>query len=826
MDRSIERAKLRYQIRRWLAERRYGRQTPSGTFSTPGKVTGYTASERGITLTCQQGVLRLSVITPDMIQVRFQPSGKFPVPFSYAVAKVMWSDAPYTIGETDEAISLSAGEIICQVSRTDARLTFLNAARSVIAADAEPLAWREGEMTLTRTLPVEEACLGLASQPVGIDLRGTRYPIWNTDPVGTARKKLPSYFTIPFYLGVQGSFASGLFWDNPSRGYVDVGAAQRDQLVFASELGEFRYYQIVGRDADAVLARYTELTGRMPMPPLWALGFHLSRWSYTPADKVREIANELRRRNIPCDALYLDIDYMDGYRCFTWNPVDFPAPAVLIGELADQGFKTVAILDPGIKVDPTYSVYQSGLSENIYLKYPNGKPFIGPVWAADSVFPDFTSGKARIWWRAHFEAILKPGIAGVWNDMNEPVIFNRGSKTEMPDAVRHDFEGQGASHVEMHNVYGMLMARASREALEKARPDKRPFNIVRAAHAGAQRYASNWTGDNVSDWDHLKLAISMTVNSGLAGLAFTGPDVGGFFGDCEPELFTRFLQLAALMPFFRVHTSAGTRPQEPWAFGAETEQIAKRIIELRYELLPYLYSVFAECTQNGKPMIRPLLLADPADEALRGIEDAYMVGESILVAPVVEKGATKRDVRLPKGRWYDFFSGEGYEGGRTITIPASLETLPIFIRAGHVIPMWTVQQYVGEKPITELALNAYRGDGEITLYEDAGEGLDYQKGVYRWLYFTCKATSDGGLMLSWRQAGKFDPGYKRVRCRIYGVVSEPTEVLIDDRKAPLWYHENGVVEFTANRPFETAKIVGQSEPTSDLTLTRNPLKDG
>src|SRR5581483_1712292 len=317
--------------------------------------------------------------------------------------------------------------------------------------------------------------------------------------------------------------------------------------------GELRYYVFSGADVMDVLSRYTELTGRMPMPPMWALGFHISRWSYFPADKVREIAQGFRRRNIPCDAIYLDIHYMDGFRPFTWDRERFPAPAVLIRELSEQGFKVVAILDPGIKVDPSYPVYQSGLHEDVFLRYPNGKHFVGPVWPGKAVFPDFTSPKGRAWWAAQFSALTNPGVAGVWNDMNEPTVFSPGADRELPDQVQHEFEGQKASHLDAHNVYGMLMARASHEALEKARPGKRVFNVSRAAFAGAQRYASTWTGSNRSTWDHLRLSVSMVINSGLSGLAFTGPDIGGFAGDAEPELFTRWLQLGVVLPYFRVH---------------------------------------------------------------------------------------------------------------------------------------------------------------------------------------------------------------------------------------------------------------------------------
>ncbi len=813
-----------YKVTKIRADKTYGIHTVSGTPTTLGSVTGCQTHERGITVICQRGALRLSLIAPDCLQVRLQSSGKFPVPFSYAVAKVTWPEVPFTVSETDEAITLVGPEFSCRVSRQDSCLTVETSAGHIVSQDASPLTWREGEIQMSRALPSDEACFGLAAQPTKLDLRGKRYILWNNDPHGFERDKVPSHSTVPFYLGVHKNYACGLLWDNPSRGWVDVGAQHKSRLTFNGAAGELRYYLFMGVDLLSVLNRYTELTGRMPLPPLWALGFHLSRWSYYPADKVRDIAQEIRRHNIPCDALYLDIDYMDGYRCFTWDQERFPAPAVLLKELADQGFKIVTILDPGIKADPTYRVYQNGVQQDVFLKYPDGELFVGPCWPGDAVFPDFTSPKVRAWWASQFETLFGPGVDGIWNDMNEPVIFSSGNDHNIPDAVQHDFEGQGAAHLEAHNVYGMLMGRASREALEKARPKRRPFNIIRAAHAGAQRYASFWTGDNRSNWDHMRLNISMVINSGLSGMVFNGADVGGFNADASPELLTRWIQLGAVMPFFRLHTCVDTAPQEPWVHGKPYSDINRKYIELRYQLLPYIYSLMAQSSHYGWPVLRPLFMADPTDDRLRGIEDTFMVGDAMLVAPVLEEGQTERRIVLPRGRWFDFHTNQALQGGHAIQVQAPLDNMPIFIRAGQVLPLWPVQQFVGQVPLTELRLKVYAGDGEVALYEDQGEGMEYHEGMYRWLYFTTKILASGNMSIDWRRAGKFQPSYNAVRCEVVGIDFEPKEVQLDGAAAPLWYYERGVVEFTANKPFERARII-RPDLEGQQTLMRSPLKD-
>ncbi|HLY27273.1 MAG TPA: glycoside hydrolase family 31 protein [Aggregatilineales bacterium] len=821
-------AAARNRFQKMVLDRRYGgsKADKRAPFKTPGTVIAIEKVERGIVVRCDHGAIRLTVIAPDCIMVRFQESGKFAIPFSYSVAKVSWPDVQFTVKESDNSVVLSAPEISCEIIRDDATLRFRNAHGEPIFREAAPLSWHEGEMRVTRELPNDEQCFGLATQPVSLDLRGRRYFLWNTDPVGFDRGRLPTYLNVGFYLGVRKDRAVGIFWDNSSRGWVDVGAEEEEQLTFSAASGELRYYVFSGLDLMPVLNRYTELTGRMPMPPMWALGFHISRWSYYPADRVREIATGLRRRNIPCDAIYLDIHYMDGYRCFTWDRELFPAPAVLFGELAEQGFKVVTIIDPGIKVDAAYKVYTSGLEQDVFVKLPDGKPFTGPVWAGNSAFPDFTSPKARAWWASQFDALIRPGVSGIWNDMNEPTVFKSGPNLTIPDYAQHEFEGEKLTHAEAHNVYGMLMARASREALEKMRPNKRPFNLTRSGSAGTQRYASFWTADNRATWDHLKLSISMIINSGLTGMAFTGADIGGFEGNTEPELYTRWIQLGALLPYFRVHTHRDTGPHEPWAFGQPYEDICRKYINLRYEVLPYIYSLFAQNAQNGWPIIRPMFMADPADNRLRSIEDAFMVGDTLLVAPILEKGKTQRKILLPRGTWYDFYTNKAIQGDQEITVDAPLDMLPLYARAGQVIPLWPVQQYIGQKKIEELHLKVFAGSGEVTLYEDAGEGTDYLNGVYRWLYFTCKRVPTGGIEINWRRAGKYNPPYDRVRCEVYGIDIEPRDVQLDNQSAPLWYYEKGVVEFTANKPFDTAVIIDADMDNPGSTLMRSPLKKG
>ena len=817
-------AALRYNAAVTARNRRFRRARPHGPWQTTGAIRAIEANEHGAILRGEHGALEIYFLSPEVVRVRAQARGEFRPPFSYAVVDGDGAAPAVECQSSGASYRLQTSHLLCEIAKDSGRLTFKTPDGTPISEDTPGLAWRAGEVRWSRRLPEGELCYGLGERAGALNLRGRRLRLWNSDPQPAYPSSTDAlYVSIPFYLGVQRDRACGIFWDNPARGWVDLGADQADRLTFQAEGGELRFYLMVGSDAPAVLQHYTALTGRTPLPPLWALGFHQSRWGYNTEADFREIADEFRRRRLPCDALYFDIEYMDGYRCFTWNRECFPRLQGLISELGEQGFKAVAILDPGIKIDPGYAVYESGLREDIFLKYPDGQVISGPVWPGACHFPDFTSPRARAWWGKQFPPLLEAGFAGFWNDMNEPTLINMPPHTTLPDYVPHDWEGQGCTHGEGgHNVYGMQMARASREAIQQHVPDRRVFNITRAGYAGVQRYASSWTGDNAATWEHLRLSVSMVLNLGLSGLAFTGPDVGGFMGDPDPELFTRWMQLGSMLPFFRVHSMMGSARREPWEFGETHEAIIRRTLELRYQLLPYLYSTFAQCTRDGLPVVRPLFIADPKDVNLREIDDAFLLGDTLLIAPIMEPGAEERRVYLPRGVWYEFGSGKLIDGARELTAAAPLDTLPIYVRAGKVLPLWPIMQYVGERTPEELRLRVYAGSGETSLYEDAGEGMAYQQGDYRWSYFSCRFLPSGQFALDWRRAGRYHPPYQQTRVEIVGISGDPERVDLDGQRAPVWYYESGTVEFIV-KEFGTAQIIGRSAPESPAAQTRPRL---
>ncbi len=756
-----------------------GRSSPPALseYRRPGRVVDCERHGQRVVVRCDNGAYTLTVLAPELIQVRLDPidGGGLPATAapSCAVAKPAADWPPCEFQATEDAagngIEIRTEKLICRIDGARGRLTFLDLDGRVISQDEAGGGWHpQGPVACRKQIQEDEHFYGLGERAFGLDLRGRRYENWNTDPRTYQVGQDPIHLCIPTLLGLHsgGDQAYAIFFDNTFRGYFDLGERDSDILSFGAENGPLRYYFIYGPETPDVLDRYTELTGRTPLPPLWMLGYHQSRWSYHPEARVRKLARDFRQvYHVPCDAIHLDIHYMDDYRCFTWDAQRFPDPVKQIDDLHEQGFKVITIIDPGIKADHEYSVCRDGLERDVFCQYPDGETlFKGPVWPGDCYFPDFTAPRVRAWWGDLYQTLVADGVDGFWNDMNEPAIFGLRSTT-LPAFIQHDLDGRSGRHAEAHNVYGMQMARATVEGLRKIRPNERPVCITRSGWAGVQRYAMSWTGDNRSDWEHLWLSMPMLMNLGLSGLAHTGPDIGGYSRFASGELFTRWLQMGVFLPFLRSHTFVHSPDQEPWSWGQPYLDINRRYIELRYRLLPYLYTVLWQCHRAGRPVVRPLFWDYQRDEETYTLDDQFLCGDAFLVAPVVEEGAEEREVYLPEGVWYDFWTGQLYEGPAHIIAEAPLERLPLFVRAGSIAPMWPVMQYVGERPVEQLTLHIYPGDGESVLYEDDGRTMAFRRGAYRLTTFTLSTDADERgepvLTLTRRAEGAYEPAYQQ-----------------------------------------------------------------
>ncbi len=748
----------------------------AGGYRSLGGVRAHEWRDGQLILDCGGPSVEVAVLAPDLIRVRLAPEGQFATEFSYALIPREWPRVECAVAEDAEQIVLRTAELEVRIRRSPCRVGFYAPdGRLVCSEDGTMgMAWDGPRVQCFKRMPPEEVYYGLGEKTGRLNKRGRTWVMWNTDHPGYNSSTDPLYQSHPFFLALRQGAAYGIFFHNTHRTTFKFAAGTQQFYSFGAEGGELDYYFLYGPGLKKVLNRYADLVGRMPLPPLWALGYQQCRWSYYPEAEVRTLAQTFRDKGIPCDAIYLDIHYMDGYRCFTWDSSRFPNPRELLADLEAMGFKVVVIIDPGIKVDPNYGVCAQGLAGDHFCRLPDGSPHVSQVWPGDCYFPDFTRPETRKWWGSLYKDLVADGVAGFWNDMNEPGVWGG----TFPDIVQHHHRGQLVDHPVVHNVYGLEMARGTYEGVRALRPEKRPFVLTRAGFAGVHRYAAVWTGDNVATWEHLRLALSMCLGLGMSGVPFVGFDIGGFEGSPSPELFTRFLQLGVLMPLCRNHTSYGTRDQEPWAFGEGFEEINRAAIRLRYALLPYLYDVFRQASVSGLPIARPLVLEFQGDQATWELDDQFLVGDALLAAPVLSEGARMRWVYLPAGEWYDFSTNQRTRGPQRLMVDAPLERLPLFVRAGAVIPLQEPVNHAGENPSAPLILALYPASQTSvdSVYEDAGEGFGYERGEYA-VRVVSLEPNGGNLRVSLAaRRGSYQPPRTHLLLRVNGCQSEPRRV--------------------------------------------------
>jgi alpha-glucosidase len=723
------------------------------TLEKIGPVVSLVKSDKAVTLNCQDSSqVQLTILAPDLVRVR--ASFTKPIPskdHSWAIAKQDWTTPRWNLSESPDLITITTDELEIVVRRSPLLIEFRDArTHRVLNADERPMSYdAKGRLNdilfdpkagmfvaASKKLGFDEHFYGLGEKASRLDKRRSSFVNWNSDTPGYIEGRDPIYQTIPFYIGLQRGIAYGIFFDNSYRSYFNFGQSSQQRAWFGAEGGEMNYYFFHGPSIKKILGRYADLTGRMPLPPLWALGNQQSRWSYYPDTMVDEVVNEYRRRDLPLDVVHLDIDYMHGYRVFTFDKERFPDPKGLTDKLGRQGIKLVTIVDPGVKQPPDknerYHAYDQGVEKNYFQRRRNGDLFVPRVWPGESVFVDYTMPEARRWWGDLHRAYTDNGIAGIWNDMNEPSDFVDQTGKNQLDVVSYD-EGEKTTHAKNRNTFALLMARATYEGLERLRPDRRPYVITRAAYAGIQRYSTMWTGDTNSTWESLALNIPMFTSLGLSGEPFVGSDVGGFIGRGNGELLVRSYQVSFLAPFCRNHKVIDGYDQEPWRFGKYYEDIIRKYLKLRYSLLPFLYTTLEEAHRTGVPLFRPLLLNYQDDESTYNLDDQFMIGDDLLVAPILKPDVTRRLVYLPAGSWYDYWTNKKYAGGTMISVEAPLDTVPMFVRAGAIIPTGPALNYVGEKPVDPITFNIYpdnNGSASTTLYEDDGLTPSYKNGNF------------------------------------------------------------------------------------------------
>ncbi len=693
-----------------------------------GAVTQVALEGQQVRMQTANAHVELSVFSPSVVRVRIdrQALGR---DFSYAVVGKPQA-VKTSVTQDEQELVLVTDALRVRVSKQPFAITFSTPDGTVISQDEPGLAtsWVGDEVATYKKLQDGERFIGLGEKTGNLDRRGSAYTNWNTDAFRYGPGDDPLYASIPFYIGIHHGLNYGIFFDNSYQTDFNFGASNNRFSSFSAHGGEMNYYFIYHPRVADIIGSYTALTGRMPLPPLWSLGYQQNRYSYFPDTEVMRIAQTLREKKIPADGITLDIHYMDAYKLFTWDKARFADPSAMTAKLAAMGFKTTVIVDPGIKVEKGYGAYERGLKGDVFIKYPDGANYSGEVWPGWCNFPDFTSDKGRSWWREEVKTYASAGVAGLWNDMNE--ISTWGQR--MPSNVLFDFDGAPTTHQQAHNVYALEMTRASYEGM-KAATGQRPFMLTRSGFAGLQRYSAIWTGDNRAEESHMLLGVRLLSSLGLSGVPFTGMDVGGFTGSPTPSLYARWMQIGAFNPYFRNHSASDTKSAEPWTFGEDVLTISRNYINLRYRLMPYLYSAFHDAAASGAPVMRSLAIDFTHDAKVYdpAYQNQYMFGGAFLVVPF-ESTREFGKVHFPAGAWYDLYTDEVHAGAQDSVVELSVAKLPVYVKESSIVPVQSLVQSTSEKPTDTLAIHIYKGDASnrTTYYEDDGASFAYQKGAY------------------------------------------------------------------------------------------------
>lgn len=674
------------------------------------------------------GTAKVTLYSPTIFKISLWKKNYRDLPSYAVIAKP--EKVEFTFRENHDDFIIKTDSLELQITKSPLRFTFKTPDGKIINQDGDMGAyWLKDRLYCLKKLFPDEKFIGLGEKTGNLNRRGSAYTNWNTDNPHYEMWSDPLYSTIPFYMGIHDGLNYGIFVDNTSRSVFNFGAGNNRFSYFSVDANQVKYYFIYRKHIAGILKDYSHLTGRIKMPPIWSLGFQQCRWAYSPDKEVMEVASTFRDKHIPLDVIYLDIKYMNAYKVFTWNPKAFPHPATLLGNLKKMGIHTVVIIDPGVKVEKGYKVYDSGLKNNCFIKYPDGTNYSGQVWPGWCNFPDFTNPKVRTWWGRQFKVLVDKGVTGFWNDMNEIATWGK----DVPPIIRMDWEGKHVSYLTGKNVYGMQMARATYDGVRKLMGNKRPLVLTRSGYAGLQRYTAIWTGDNHATDDHMLLGIRLINSFGLSGVPFAGDDVGGFQGNASSDLYARWISIGTFCPFFRVHSAINTKRSEPWSYGEATQALAKYYIDLRYHILPYIYSAFYEASQTGMPVQRSLSIEYTKDPDIYNPEfdNQYLFGPSLLVVPAK---STQEAVKayLPKGEWYSFYTDQKFKGDQKFYTPSPLYRLPVFVKAGAIIPIQKLIQNTGENPGDTLEIHIYAGKGNThyVYYEDDGTTYNYEKGVY------------------------------------------------------------------------------------------------
>lgn len=734
-----------------------------------GEIVKYQKTNHGLEGSTAKHFFKISVYNSNTVRIQVSKNKNIE-DFSFALVDEKIPDfSGFKISDNGNSISVSTKEITAEIQKKPYfKITYKNAKGEVINEDLDGKALGttfQGDKVTVYKKHFDERFVGMGESLGNLDRNKTIVTTWNTDFYKYDDPRIPMYISVPFYIGILKDKVYGIYYDNSFKGTFNFGASNKRFMSVSFDGGDMDYFFIHDDSVAKVIENYTSITGRMPLPPKWSIGYQQSRCSYYNEDQVNFIANTFREKKIPLDGIVLDADYLVEYEPFRIDIKKFPDMKKMASALRQKGIELTASVNPGIKIDPTYDAYNDGIKKDIFLKYQDGEKYITDIYPNTNYFPDFTYPKARTWWADQMKIYQDVGINGYWNDMNEPAIDGQ----MMPDNVVFDYDGRKSNTAESHNLYGFLMARSSYESFKKYGGNKRPFVMTRSAFAGVQRYATVWSGDNQAKDEHILLGVLLNNQMSLSGIPFVGPDLGGYIGDGNKELYRRWVEVGVFSPYLRNHREQFAAANEPWSYGEDNELISQSYIGFRYQMMPYLYSKFHETSQNGMPISKALCVDYPFDSNIYNVnyQHQFLFGDAFLIAPVMGKDKQKK-IYFPEGQFYNIFTDEKIEGNQEKQMELDPYHLPIFAKASSIIPLQNVTQSTKEKPNDTLQLHIYNGNKTniFSYYEDDGETLDYEKGDFykRRIEFDPQKK----IIRFSKSEGKFSSNFKKIKIILHG----------------------------------------------------------
>lgn len=788
-------------------------QTKNPTYSSQntsiGNVLSWNSKSNGIQGNTSVSHFEISVYKEDTIRIQISREPGFkPNPYSVISNPV---EAVYNVSEEKGKIWLKTSKIHLSINLSPFYLTFFTPEGEIINQDdpAFAVSWLGTEVSNYKKVQKNERFIGLGEKTGHLDRSGRAFTNWNTDYFAYGVGDDPLYMSIPFYLGIHNGLSYGIFFDNTHKSVFNFGASNNRFIYYSADDGDMDYYFFHDKSVAKIISSYTDLTGKMEMPPLWSLGFQQCRYSYYPDSEVLTLAKTFRDKDMPADVIYLDIHHMEKYKVFTFDGEKFPDPKSMIKALKEKGFKVVVIMDPGIKTEIGYLPFEEGKEKDLFVKYPDNEIYEGQVWPGWCAFPDFTKPETRQWWAEKMAFYEEAGVDGYWTDMNEPASWGQFT----PNLINFSYEGEHVSHRKARNIYGFQMARSAKEGCELQRPKERPFVLTRSGFSGIQRYAAAWTGDNVASEEHMMAGIRLVNSLGLSGVSYAGYDIGGFAGESTKSLFARWMSIGTFAPLYRAHSMINSNDAEPWAFGEEVEEISRNYMKLRYRLLPTIYSSFYKSTQTGLPISESLAVNYPHDKNIydSAFENQYLFCDNLLIAPIESyKEITK--VYLPEGEWYYLFDNQKYIGNQIVYQDCPLNYLPVYVKAGSILALQSDLSHTGQKNNGILYIHLYDGknDSVYLHYEDDGITLDYKKEEYFKREIQWNA---GTKKLSFSQTeGKFESKFEKIKVYFHG--SNPSEVML-----------NGKLEKIEKEDFAFLKKLTEFDPLPDNSYPYLEIKN-